>query len=174
MSNALNPLANAASSAFGSLVTAVRDRVQSVRGVVADKMGEAVLFVVGLGPRLWEAGVSLINNLKDGIVQAFWGLLDDVRNRLSELRNMLPGSEPRDPSSPLRGLAQRGKAIALNMIPGLQSGMDELTGAMRGGLEAAAETTTTSSTWNVTAQYGYQPERALRDDIRLLQLMGDV
>ena len=33
------------------------------------------------------------------------------------------------------------------------------------------ETNTAMTTYNVTAQYGYQPERSLRDDIRLLQLI---
>jgi hypothetical protein len=44
---------------------------------------------------------------------------------------------------------------------------------VRDGLSSAVDVSANANTtnYNLTAQYGHQPERSLRDDVRLLQLM---
>jgi phage-related minor tail protein len=153
---------------------AIADTVlDAMKTAFMNQFGGILDAVTGLAGRAMSAGESFINSIRDGIMGAIDGLIAEARAALQELADLLPGSEPKDPTSPLRGLAARGEAIATNMIPGLESGMGDLTGAMRDGLSATADATTRSTEINVTAQYGYQPERRVRDDIRLLQLMSE-
>ena len=61
----------------------------------------------------------------DGIwrgMQASWGGLQSwFDDRLQELRNQLPFSEPKDPSSPLRGLSDSGAAIVDQIRSGIEA-----------------------------------------------------
>jgi hypothetical protein len=59
------------------------------------------------------------------------------------------------------------------MLPGMDAGFDEMDAVMRDGLAGAADISATRTEYNLTAQYGYQPERRLADDVRMLQLLGD-
>jgi len=54
---------------------------------------------------------------------------------------------------------------------GRPSGASMVDGVSQSQTLGIGTMNTSSTTYNLTAQYGYQPERALRDDIRLLQLI---
>ena len=54
---------------------------------------------------------------------------------------------------------------------GQSSGASMVDGISQSQSLGMGSINTSSTTYNLTAQYGYQPERALRDDIRLLQLI---
>jgi TP901 family phage tail tape measure protein len=68
---------------------------------------------------LKDAGTALIDNLWNGISERFNRLMADMGNRLQDLRNLLPGSEPKDTSSPLFGLGQSGQALIENFQSGI-------------------------------------------------------
>jgi hypothetical protein len=57
------------------------------------------------------------------------------------------------------------------MLPGMEAGFAAMDATMESGLAGAADITTRSTEINVTAQYGYQPERTLRDDLHMLRLL---
>lgn len=69
-------------------------------------------------------GRAILDTLWAGMRAAWDSGVDWFRDRLSDLRNMLPFSEPRDPASPLRGLTRSGEAI-VGMI---QQGIDQAAG----------------------------------------------
>jgi phage-related minor tail protein len=56
-------------------------------------------------------GRAIVDGIWAGLRAAWGGLQNWFGDRLQEWRNMLPFSEPKDPSSPLRGLAKAGEAI---------------------------------------------------------------
>jgi hypothetical protein len=66
-------------------------------------------------------GRAILDTLWDGMRAAWDSGVDWFRDRLSDLRNMLPFSEPRDPASPLRGLTRSGEAIVGMIQDGINS-----------------------------------------------------
>jgi phage-related protein len=160
-----------------STITGMRDVALGILDSLVSGFGERfdsiLSAVTNLGERAYDAGASFINSIRDGIMNTISGLIADARRALQELADLLPGSEPKDPTSPLRGLGARGRAIVENMLPGMSAGFGEMDAAMRDGLSGAADISASRTEFNLTAQYGYQPERRLADDVRMLQLLGD-
>jgi hypothetical protein len=56
-------------------------------------------------------GRAILDTLWAGMRAAWSSGADWFQDRLRDLRNMLPFSEPKDPASPLRGLTRSGEAI---------------------------------------------------------------
>jgi len=71
-------------------------------------------------------GQTIVDGIWDGMRNSWSGLQDWFGDRLQELRNQLPFSEPRDPNSPLRGLSRSGEAM-VGMIQQGISGAAALT-----------------------------------------------
>jgi len=69
------------------------------------------------------AGVSLGNAFAAGIRSAIGGVTAAAQAIAQAARNQLPGSEPKDPSSPLRNLGAAGKATVENYIKGLDAAL---------------------------------------------------
>jgi TP901 family phage tail tape measure protein len=76
-------------------------------------------------------GMDIVKGIKQGINDAWDKLVRWFNEKLQELKDKLPFSEPKDPLSPLRGLSKSGAAI----VDMLQMGID---GA--GGLSIGAPT----------------------------------
>lgn len=72
------------------------------------------------GFNLGDAGGKLINSLKDGISRKWDDLKNWFKNKIQGLRDMLPFSEPKDPTSPLRNLDRAGEGL----IEQVQRGLD--------------------------------------------------
>lgn len=73
--------------------------------------------ITGIGKAMYDGGSNLIGQFWDGL-KAKWGELSSwFTTSLAGLRAQLPFSEPKDPSSPLRGLAKSGESM-VNMIQG--------------------------------------------------------
>ena len=92
--------------------------------------------------RALNAGRAFVDNIRDGVVGAFDDLLAEARRKLQELADMLPGSEPKDTSSPLYGLGRRGDALVGNFAAGvLESAAlaEALDAVTRQGREALEE-----------------------------------
>lgn len=104
---------------------------------------------------LGEAGRAFINSLWLGM-KDFWDTTVKPwwdKTALGKMVDMLPGSEPKDPTSPLAGLQERGKAIVSN----LQLGIDEASlniGQPNFGALAAGATTNTSTSRSFVFQPG--------------------
>lgn len=75
---------------------------------------------------LWQSvdwggiGRAVVDGIWAGLRAAWGGLQDWFGDRLQEWRNMLPFSEPKDPTSPLRGLAKAGAAIVHQVRMGIE------------------------------------------------------
>jgi TP901 family phage tail tape measure protein len=161
------------SDIWNGIKTAITTSIQGAKAGVETTIQGILAFIDGLAGRALAAGRAFVDNIKAGVLASISRLIDEAKRALKGLANLLPGSEPRDPTSPLRGLAARGAAIMTNMIPGLQAGADDLSDALRAGLSAAADALPprAGDTYNLTAHYQMQPERTLRDDIRLIQVL---
>jgi phage-related protein len=169
--NTLNNIPSQMRTVIADIAAAVMRSGGIISMSFANVFDNVLNFIGNLGGQMWGAGQPLLQNLWNGMTEVFSRMLENVSWGLQQLRNMLPGSEPKDPTSPLRGLADRGRAIIDNMIPGMEAGFADMDATMRDGLAGAADITTRSTEINVTAQYGYQPERSLRDDLHMLRLL---
>ena len=72
------------------------------------------------GSDLYKAGESLLGGFWDGLKSKWEEISTWFTDKLSSLRAQLPFSEPKDPTSPLRGLAKSGAA----MVDMIQSGIN--------------------------------------------------
>jgi hypothetical protein len=77
--------------------------------------------ISNLGAGVYDGGAGIIDQLWQGM-QSKWGEVSQwFTDQLTALRNQLPFSEPKDPSSPLRGLTKSGAAILGMVQDGMQS-----------------------------------------------------
>ena len=86
------------------------------------EMGEKIANILGFETvkDLKDAGLNMIQGLWDGIKEKWGSMKDWFGSKLQGLRDMLPFSEPKDSSSPLRGLKQAGTSIWGNIMGGLK------------------------------------------------------
>jgi len=147
-----------------------------LKGQITGALDGVIGAVTGLAGRFADAGRALIDSLRDGIMDTISGLIDDARKALQALADLLPGSEPRDPSSPLRGLGARGAAFATNFGDPLLAGLASLNlrpalDGLGGQLDAALGGTLggAAATANASVQVGMAPggEAWLRNLIRV-------
>lgn len=76
-----------------------------------------ILFGFDLG----DAGGALLGSLRRGIENKWNDLKDWFKRKIQSLRDMLPFSEPRDPTSPLRNLDRAG----VGLVEQVQKGLDK-------------------------------------------------
>jgi hypothetical protein len=100
----------------------VRDWWTTLRRIFSDMIASIV--------QLWRSvdwggiGRAIVDGIWSGLRAAWGGLQSWFGDRLQEWRNMLPFSEPKDPSSPLRGLAKAGEAIVDQVRTGIDRAAD--------------------------------------------------
>lgn len=127
-----------------NIIGAVQGLLQIVAGIFGTSMAEIkatwagiwdlmVQIVMKLPGRLAGVGQAIVNTIRDGFLGAWNGFMASVQAKLSELRNMLPFSEPKDHRSPLYGLPKAGAAI----VEMVQRGIDHAGPLTIGGVEAA-------------------------------------
>lgn len=87
----------------------------------------------------WTAvGTAMIEAIKTGMSNAWSGLTGWFQGKLNDLTALLPGSEPKDPGSPLRNLGGRGAALIGNIRKGAQEEMVRLQAEFKGNLGTLA------------------------------------
>lgn len=105
-----------------TLQAIVRDWWTTLRQIFSDMIAGII--------ELWRSvdwggiGRAIVDGIWGGLRSAWGGLQSWFRDRLQEWRNMLPFSEPKDPSSPLRGLAKAGEAIVDQVRSGIERAAD--------------------------------------------------
>jgi TP901 family phage tail tape measure protein len=119
---ALGGMATAATTAMGNLKTAISNGISSAKDTISSGVSGFADIVLGVGDALYNAGASIIGRLASGIDSAIGAAVQKVKDGLSQIANLLPHSEPRDPSSPLRGLGDAGKAIFSMLAEGIGQG----------------------------------------------------
>jgi TP901 family phage tail tape measure protein len=83
---------------------------------------------LAFGRQLYDAGSALIGNLWEGMEQKWEEFESWLRAQWEGITDILPGSEPKDPSSPLRGLSDRGAAFIMNILDGMRDALPDLLG----------------------------------------------
>lgn len=93
----------------------------------------------------YDGGANMLDSFWDGLKSKWTEIETWFSSSLQGLRNQLPFSEPRDASSPLRGLAKSGAAF----VEMFQAGMDQAAAlnvnALAGNLLPATEGATTNN-----------------------------
>lgn len=101
---------------------------------IAQPFRAAIKFITDLGGRFYQAGKGIV----EAIINGMKSLIEDIGGIAGKvfkfLVDKLPGSEPKDKSSPLAGLADRGRAIMTNIAAGIPAGADDLAFAMHRSL----------------------------------------
>jgi hypothetical protein len=111
-------------------------------------------------------GRSVVDGIWRGMQASWGGLQSWFDDRLQELRNQLPFSEPRDPDSPLRGLADSGAAIVDQIRSGIEAAGSLMAPGL--GMQPAAmggSTSAYSSTINVNGGDAGGVGAAARDGV---------
>jgi hypothetical protein len=85
-----------------------------------------ISWIQQLSPALKKAGEGIIAGIAQGIKGFSPVLGNALEFGIKKLKDLLPGSEPKDPSSPLRGLEKAGQAIVGNIAKGIMSAQEDL------------------------------------------------
>jgi hypothetical protein len=96
-----------------------------------------------------DIGEGFVENIKTGISNGWEGLITWFKGKLQSLKDLLPFSEPQDPTSPLRGLGKSGAALFKNMIGGMESvDVQGAFGAQLAGIAAQLQGATANQSTN--------------------------
>lgn len=124
------------SSIWSSIEGAAHDLWGRVRQAIVNAVEAAKDAVVGLAGAFFSAGKNLILAIINGMESAAGAAIDKAKSIAKRIRDILPFSEPKDPSSPLRGLAKSGQAIMENLAAGIPKGGDALIKEIQAQLSA--------------------------------------
>lgn len=114
-----------------------------------------------------SVGESMINNIKEGITNGWEAFKEWFKSKLGDLAAALPFSEPKDPTSPLRGLGKAGQAIFKNIFAGMDQ--VDVAGAFRSqlaGMSAQLQTAaavSNSTSYNVNFNGAFPNVRTGKD-----------
>ncbi len=132
-------------------------------GTIEGHLQDAWQAVVDWGASLWDAGYNAIKNLFGGIkyywettVAPWW-----QNNALGRFADLLPGSEPKDPQSPLRNLGDRGAAIIDNIMAGMDRRVLDIAPPTAQALTAQAAAAVTNNYFMFDQQFSTQPDWGL-------------
>ncbi len=100
--------------------------------------------IEGLKDTFLETGGKILGWIADGLKSAPKAIWDGFKSALGKLGDLLPGSEPKDKSSPLTGLKKRGSSIFGNIAEGFDLGSRNMTVAMHHALSPVMPTVTAS------------------------------
>lgn len=137
---AWNGLKSAVSSGVSGVISFVTSLPSRIKGIFS-----------GAGSWLWNAGISIIKGLLNGISSMF----SSVKNKLSSLTNMLPSWKGPAPVDKVL-LTPAGELIMQGLIKGLESQY----GAVRSSLQGLTEDLSKPATIGLSANVQPLPARA--------------
>lgn len=128
---------------FDGIIWALSQVVYWIAWIV-EKVADGVDLLEGVGSRvmawagsMYDAGASMWTNFAAGM-EAGWAKVSAyITEKTTWIRGMLPGSEPDNPASPLRGLGLAGAAIFGNMAAGLALAAGPFAGILAASLGTA-------------------------------------
>lgn len=155
---AAGAMAGAARAVGNALVSGVRSGASAVGGAVRGALSAAVGAARGFVGQFASIGSAIIQAMASGIASAAGSLAEAaanaVKSALDKAKSLLPGSEPKDPTSPMRHLDKSGEAIILNTVKGITRAGPMIAQAVRDAL-------TVQSTNPATAALGMPSTLAL-------------
>lgn len=151
ISGGWNLIKSGTSAAWNGIKSAVSSGVSGVISFVTSLPSRIQGIFSGAGSWLWNAGVSIIKGLLDGITSMF----SSVKNKLSSLTNMLPSWKGPAPVDKVL-LTPAGEMIMQGLIRGLESQY----GAVRSSLQGLTEDLSKPATIGLSANVQPLPARA--------------
>lgn len=160
------------SDAMTNIYNSIYTRITTAKDLFLGNVNAIIDYVEGLPSRFLRAGKAFVENLRDGFLSKFDDLIEDAKRRLRKLTDLLPGSEPKDPTSPLTNLARRGKALVANFQSGIDASEIELPFVNDIAAQIASITTPSNQTnWNVVINSDRSVNNIL-GDLSLRQQLG--
>ncbi|HEY3434209.1 MAG TPA: hypothetical protein VGK41_01015, partial [Solirubrobacterales bacterium] len=123
---------------FTGVKEAITEKIGDAKNAVGTAVDGMKEKIENAASAFYKGGVALIDNLIDGFMSKVDYLYDKVKGAVDKVTGLLPGSEPKDPNSPLRNLARRGRAIIENLTRGVVEAGPDLVGAMSRELAGVA------------------------------------
>lgn len=151
ISGGWNVIKSGTSAAWNGIKSAVSSGVSGVISFVTSLPGRIKGLFSGAGSWLWNAGISIIKGLLNGITSMF----SAVKNKLSSLTNMLPSWKGPAPVDKVL-LTPAGEMIMQGLIKGLESQY----GAVRASLTGLTEDLSKPATIGLSANVQPLPARA--------------
>lgn len=151
ISGGWNLIKSGTSAAWNGIKSAVSSGVSGVISFVTSLPSNIMNIFSNAGSWLWNAGVSIIKGLLDGISSMF----SSVKNKLSSLTNMLPSWKGPAPVDKVL-LTPAGELIMQGLIKGLESQY----GAVRSSLQGLTEDLSKPATIGLSANVQPLPARA--------------
>lgn len=132
---ALQSLVGKASSAGvgagGSFTSGLQRAGNAAVGVAQSIAQSAAGALDNAAAQAVAAGAAFGNNFAAGIKSAVGAVAAAASQLAQAARNVLPGSEPKDPRSPLRNLADAGRATVENFVSGVRQNLGKIPAAFR-------------------------------------------
>lgn len=163
--------------AWDGVLTLFKIILAEIRETVSGAISGAISFLEGLAGRWAAAGRSLINSFFDGIKSRIDAVINFVKEKAAEIAALLPGSEPKDMTSPLRGLKHRGEAFVTNFQSGIESAAMNLKPVLASAITPAIATSGITNANNQPVNNFYlnyetrQSAESVVNDVQLLQGM---
>ena len=151
ISGGWNLIKSGTSAAWNGIKSAVSSGVSGVISFVTSLPSRIKGIFSGAGSWLWNAGISIIKGLLNGITSMF----SSVKNKLSSLTSMLPSWKGPAPVDKVL-LAPAGELIMQGLIRGLESQY----GAVRSSLQGLTEDLSKPATIGLSADVRPLPARA--------------
>jgi len=172
---AWSAISNVASSTWNAIKQAALDAAKGlVSEVVSTIKGLKDFFggiASGLGSAARSIGSAIIDGIKNGISSAAGKIADAARSAAeSALRAAKRALGIQSPSKVFE--REVGAQISAGLARGILGGQGLVVAASTQTAAASAGASQRVVNYHINANYAYQPERRLRDDIRLLQMMG--
>lgn len=151
ISGGWNLIKSGTSAAWNGIKSAVSSGVSGVISFVTSLPSRIKGIFSGAGSWLWNAGISIIKGLLNGITSMF----SSVKNKLSSLTSMLPSWKGPAPVDKVL-LTPAGEMIMQGLIKGLESQY----GAVRSSLQGLTEDLSKPATIGLSANVQPLPARA--------------
>jgi TP901 family phage tail tape measure protein len=180
--NAIRALLGKVREFFDGLKNAAKGGVGSLISYVAEIPGKVASALAGLGSRLYNAGVNMIQSLIDGIKNMAHKVYETVENIVGKVRDLLPFSPAKE--GPLSGSGYTlysGEALAEGFAEGIAS---KASKAVQAAMQMVAQVhASTNLTAPLTQSYAYAggtttlaapaPRVSVTPTIKVYAVLGD-
>lgn len=153
-------VANGLKSLASGITNKMSGAVSAVSGIVNSLLNT----ITNMGDRFWKAGSGLISSMLNGLKSAWSGLSGWFSDKLSWIRDRLPGSDAK--TGPLSTLTKAGRGLITAMqggaeekMPGFMRAVNSFAGDVAGALPSSigfGDTMPTSMAMAGAGSYGSQ------------------
>lgn len=137
---------------WDNIKSATSSAWEEIKSSVSGGIDGLVKLIEGIPDQVASVGKAIVDSIWNGIRDEWYKLVDWFNNELQKLKDKLPFSEPKDPTSPLRGLQKSGRATVDMFQSGMRQAGPLVTPAMIGTIANPAAMyasgNTTMATYN--------------------------